>query len=259
MLSIQLGLLKIPVMTINLINSRYAVSGLHQFSPCCNERVGHQKVCKKCGKEVLTADIQKGMDKDTILTNEQGEELKELLENGIMEVIGIREMKEKDLFDLIPYIQKSMMVFPSISKGYKKTDVRTFFSFVSALKELKKICMVKLVQRAVEHLGVLVIYKEDLLFLEIPFRSYYNLPEVLRIKEAVNNVIELDKIEDLEEFKEQAVEFIKTFKSKKTQLSDIEEEKAELLKQFINEIREGKIKTIKPKKRKKEVNPFVVK
>ena len=50
-LALKIGLLSIPVMTINFSNNRYSVSGLHQFSNCCNSPVGNKKYCKGCGKE----------------------------------------------------------------------------------------------------------------------------------------------------------------------------------------------------------------
>lgn len=258
-LSIQIGLLKIPVMPVNFINSRYAITRLHQFSNCCNERIKQNKICSKCNKIVLTADIRKGIDENTILSKEQEEELKECLESGIMEVVGIREYEKDELINLIPYIQKSQLILPSISKGFKKTDIKTYFSFVNALKELNKICIVKLIQRAVEHLGVLIVYKNDLLFIEIPFKRYNNIEDVLRLKECVNNAVIIEKINNLEEFKEQAKEFINAFESKETKLTEIKEEKTEMLELFIENIKSGNI-TKKPKKTIKETtkNPFIV-
>jgi hypothetical protein len=125
------------------------------------------------------------------------------------------------------------------------------------MKELNRICLVKFVNRGLEHLGVLVIYKDDLIFIEIPFKKYYN-DDIKRLKEAVNNVIALDNITDLNKFQEQAKEFINTFKSKDKHLNKIEEEKSKILNVFIEQIKSGNLE--KPKKKKQlkeiEVNPF---
>lgn len=255
-LCISLGLLKIPIMVVNYANNRYSVSGLHQFSNCCNEPVGNKKYCKGCGKDVLNSDIRKGLDKETILSDEQMDNLKEHLEGGLMEVVAIKNFKAEILFELIPFIQKSQLVLPSISKGFKKTDIKTFYSFASALREGNKFCIVKLVQRAVEHLGILVFHNEDLLFLEVPFKNYNNLPEIKRLKEGVENVISADKITNLETFKEQASGFLKQFKNKENKIELVKEEKLVLLKKYIEDVRNGVVTT--PNVVKQEVNPFAV-
>lgn len=256
-LSISLGLLKIPVMVVNYANNRYSVSGLHQFSKCCGESVGNKKYCKECGKDVLSCDIRKGLDKDTILTETQADNLKEHLEGGLIEVVAIKTFKQEYLMDLLPFIQKSQLILPSISKGYKKTDIKTFYSFVSALKGQNKFCIVKLVQRAVEHLGVLVFHKDNLVFLEVPFKNYNNMPEIKRITEAVENIIRVDKITNLEIHKEQANNFIKQFKNKENKIEMVKEEKLVLLKKYVENIRSGVTPT-QELNEVREVNPFAV-
>ena len=257
-LSISLGLLKIPICVVNYANSRYSTSGLHQFSNCCGERIKQKKICDGCGKEVLSCDIRKGLDKDTILTNEQSDSLKEHLEGGLMEVVAIKDFKQEHLVNFIPLIQKSQLDLPSISKGYKKTDIKTFYSFMSALKEQKKFCIVKLVQRAVEHLGVLVFQNEDLLFLEVPFKSYNNSDEIVRMKEGVENIIRVDKITNLEQHKEQADIFIQQFKNKENKIELVKEEKLVLLKKFVENIRSNDCRDIQKPKSLNTINPFAV-
>jgi len=254
-LCISLGLLKIPIMVVNYANNRYSVSGLHQFSNCCGEAVGNKKYCKGCGKDILNSDIRKGLDKETILSNEQMDNLKEQLEGGLMEVIAIKDFKPEILFELIPFIQKTQLVLPSISKGFKKTDIKTFYSFAEALREENKFCIVKLVQRALEHLGVLVFHNEDLIFFEIPFKNYNNLPDIKRLKEGVKNMIRVEKIQTLDAFKEQAKGFIKQFKNKENKIDLVKEEKLVLLKKYVENIQNGVVTT--PKEIKQE-NPFAV-
>ena len=255
-LCIKIGLVSVPIMVVNFSNNRYSVSGLHQFSNCCNEAVGNRKYCKGCGKEVNNSEIKKGLDKETILTEEQSDTLKEYLEGGLMEVIAIKDFKSEILFELIPFIQKTQLVLPSISKGYKKTDLKTFYSFTNALRELNKFCIVKLVTRGLEHLGLLVFKGEDLLFLELPFKNYHNLSEIKRLKEAVENTISMDKITELDSFKEQAKEFIGNFKNRAEKPELVNEEKKVLLKKMVEEIRNGTFKETKIEM--KERNPFGV-
>jgi hypothetical protein len=134
-------------------------------------------------------------------------------------------------------------------------DIKTFYSFKASLKELNKFCIVKLTQRATEHIGVLLNWKEDLVFLELPFKHYSNIAELSRIKQSVKDFVKADKITDLEAFTEQAKGFINSYKSKVTEINEVEESKKVLLKSFLAEIRTG----IKPQEIKvNEVNPFAV-
>ena len=255
--TLKIGLVNIPIMLVNYVNNRYSTSGLHQFSKCCNEAVGNKKYCKGCGEEVLSCDILKGFDKDSILSEEQQENLKEYLDNGVMEVISIKEFDIENIMELIPYIQKTQLILPSISKAYKKTDVKIFYSFVNALRESNKVCYVKYVGRGLEHLGFLSFNNDDLLFSEVPFKAYDNTEDLIRIKEGVNNTIRVDKINDLDLHKEQANKFISTFKNKIEELDLVKEEKVILLKQYVEEIRNGGVKPTTIKK-EVEINPFGV-
>ncbi|HUS50390.1 MAG TPA: Ku protein [Candidatus Paceibacterota bacterium] len=250
---LKIGLVNIPIMLINYSNSRYSTSGLHQFSSCCSASVGNKKYCKECGKDLLTDEIRKGTDKETILTEGQAENLKELLDNGSMEVLAIQDFKEKMLLELIPFIQKTQLILPSISKNYRKADIRTYYSFINALKENNKMCLVKLVNRGLEHIGLLVFKQEDLMFIEVPFKNYNNLNEINRLKEGVKDTIRVDKINNLEQHKEQAKVFVEQFNNKENDLELIKEEKQILLKKMVENIREG----IEIQNEIKEVsNPF---
>lgn len=253
MLKLQIGLLGIPIQTTNFSNSRYASSGLHQFSVCCNGEVGNKNYCKSCGKIVGKEEIKKGVDKDTILSETQQEALKQALEGGLMEVLGIKEITETTTYDILPYVIKAQMISPSISKGYKKVDIKTFYSFKSALKELNKFCFVKLTQRATEHIGVLLNWKEDLVFIELPFKHYSNISQQMQVKDSVNSLIKIESIADLEGFKEQAQGFITAYKSRVSDVNEITEDKKVLLNALVEEIKTG----VKPQEIKiNEVNPF---
>ena len=251
MLNIQIGLVKVPVMALNFVNNRYSTTGLHLFSECCNAPVGNKRYCRGCNKELLATEINKGLNKDTILTLEQIETLKEFSENGIIEVLAVKE--KVNLTNLIPFIQKTQLLLPSLSKGYRKTDIKTFFSFKKALN--KQFCIVKLIQRGLEHLGILFIQKGDLVFTELTFQNYNNLEEINRLKEQVNIVIETEKISNPYEFEEQAKEFIGNFKPRVKEIEEVREEKVKLLNEFVNEIKKGVV--TKTKIKIKEVNPFV--
>ena len=242
-------------MAINFVNSRYASSGLHQFSTCCKERVGHKKYCKECGKDLNGSEILKGLDKETILTEAQSDKLKSFMESGIMEVISVKDNLEMDT--LIPFILKTQIVFPSISKGFRKTDIKTFFSFKEALEEENKVCIVKLIQRATEHLGLLKSQNGDLIFMELPFKHYHNIDEINRIKEGVSNTLEIEKINNPTEFKEQARGFINNFDTEK-ELNEVEEKKMILMKKFVSDVREGVVTNeLQEDIINEEVNPFV--
>lgn len=226
MIELKLGLIKIPLMLINTTNSRYATSGLNQFSGCCQARVRQKKICEECNRELRADEIFKGKG-DVILTREQEKELKEFEEGGYLNVLGIKDTDETTLYDLAPYIIKSQYVLPSIRKGFKRTDLKTFYSFKEALKNSNKHCLVKLVQRGVEHIGVLINYKEELVFFEIPFARYIN-EDIIRLREALERET---KGLNLTEFEKEATKFISQFKP--IELSQIKEEKLELLKLFL--------------------------
>ena len=250
-IQIQLGLLKIPISAVNFANSRYSTTGLHQFSKCCNEAVGMKNYCKGCGKDVAKDEIVKGIDKDNILSASQQEQLKENMENGIMEVLGINEVTETTSYDYFPFIQKSQMILPNINKGYKKTDVKVFYSFKSALKQANKYCIVKLTQRATEHIGLLMLWKNDLIFAELPFKHYNNFDEAQKMKEMVELSIRTDKLTDLESFTEQATQFISAYKSKVNDVNEVEEQKKVMLKSFLEAEKGVEVKI-------SEKNPFMI-
>jgi non-homologous end joining protein Ku len=258
-LQIQLGLLKIPISAVNFANSRYSSTGLHQFSVCCKEAVGIKNYCKGCGKDVSKEEIVKGIDKDTLLSESQQEALKESLENGIMEVLGIKDITETTYYDFFPFVQKAQMILPSTHKGYKKTEIKTFYSFKSALKEVNKFCLVKLTQRATEHIGFLMLWKDDLIFAELPFKHYNNFEKANKLKEAIEDTIKKDKIAELDGFKEQAEQFITQYKSKAKDIDEIEETKKVLLKSFVESISKGEqISTIVIDRKDIDKNPFAL-
>lgn len=257
MLSIKIGLVKIPVMLVNLVNSRYAEVGLHQFSTCHHERIKMNKTCGKCGDTLTSVQILKGLDKDTILSEEQQTELKEVLDNGYIEVLSIKPIYENLANDLLPLAQDTKLILPSISKGFRKEDIKTFYSFFSALNDLNSYCVVKFIQRGLEHLGIFRIQNGELLYTEVSFKHYQNTQEVKRLKTAVSDCIRAENITNLESYKKEATEFLKGIDKEKN-LNEIEEEKLVLLKKYVEEIRSGKMKNLvkKIKEEEIEVNPF---
>jgi len=250
-MNLKIGLISIPVMPINVANSRYSTSGLHEFSSCCNKKVNHKKVCSSCGKGLQAIEIRKGTNENEILSTSQQEMLKEKLENSIIEVLGIKNKEADFEIKYMPFVQKSQILFPSISKGFRKSDIKTFISFKEALQELNKVCVVKMVTRGLEHLGFVTALNDELMFFEIPFKTYFNTDEISRIKEAVERECENVKAD----FKEQAIKFIEDFKSLES--DDAVEEKKVLLQKFISEIRLG-CKTEQEVVSEEGVNPFLL-
>ena len=221
-------ILNIPVMLVNFVNSRaYDTSPLHQFSGCCRNPIRYKKVCEKCGKEQIGSEILKGTDKEHILTSEQQDRLKEQLENQTIEILSFeQETEQNNILSKMLLIQNSKLILPSISKGYKMRDFNIFLSFKEALKELNVFCKVKYVSRAKEHIGVLKIIGEDLIFIELPFFNKLNHEEITRIKEQVNN---LDSKPNLKDF---AQDYIKA-NLKPIEFETIKEKKAILIKQYL--------------------------
>jgi len=253
---IKLGLVNIEVMNINLFNSKYSNTELHQFSNCCKSPVRYKKVCESCQVELTQDLILKGTDKDTILTEEQQDRLKELLETSVIEILSINDLKENTLTDLLPFVVKAQIILPSIRKGFKKSELIVFYSFKKALEELNKFCICKMVLKAKEHLCILINYKTDLILLEIPFSELNNKEEIDRLKEAVNFE---SKNLNLEQFKEQAKKFISDFENQYSTFIDVKEEKKQLLKEFVEQIRSGNLIPSSKEKRTEIENPFLTK
>jgi len=252
---LNLGIISIPIMQINLVDSRYSKTALHRFSPCCKKAVGNKLYCKGCGEEVLYCDIQKGFDKDMILSKEQKEEVENFLESRTMEVLAIQDIMETTTYNILPYIQKAQLILPCISKGYRKRDIQTYYSFINALKELNKFCVVKYTTKSLEHLGILIHYKDDLLFLEIPFSHYHNKEQIATIKEGLKNEMRIEKIKDLDIFKKEAKKFLKKFEDIEVDISEVKEKKIELLEEFTKNIEGGETE-VSIDKFEEEVNPF---
>jgi len=104
--------------------------------------------------------------------------------------------------------------------------------------------------RGKEHLVIMLNNKEDLIYVEIPFNSYSNNEEVSRLKEIIEHEgKELNKLE----YVEQAKEFLNSYKNLVTQDSVIEEKK-QLLKSFVSQIRNGVVSSQTHKR--EESNPF---
>lgn len=252
-MNFKIGMVTFPVMLVNLVNSK-SMTGLtlHRFSNCCKDRVGYRNYCKGCQKDVR--EFSKGLDNENILTSEQQERFKEYLDNGIIEVLKVEKLKENTFEEFFPYIQKSQLILPSISKKTKtetKIGFKTYFSFVNALGK-DKYLLVKKVDRGKEHLGLVFIYKDTLTFFEVPFNHYYNNYDIKRLKTAVSDIIEIEKFKDLNEFTGEANKFLGKFKNIK---SEIKEEKSELLKVFLEELKNPN-QEIKPIKKEVKVNPF---
>ncbi len=231
--TLKLGLINIDLMLINTQNNRYSTTGTHRFSKCCKARVKNKMYCSDCGKDILNSDLLKGFDEDNILSESQSEKLKTFLDNGVIEVISIKDITETTTYDILPYIQKTQIIFPSISKGYKKSNMRSYYSFTNALKKENKYIIGKLVNRGLEHLVVIMPYKKDMLMFFLPFNHYQNTDEIDRIKEGVKNTIRIDKVDNLYGFEKEAKKFIKGFESK-IDVCEIKEEKLKLINEFKN-------------------------
>lgn len=231
MMEIRYKLLRIPVLLLNYYNSPYATSQLHEFGSCCLKAVKHKKVCSSCGKFLNNTQILKGFDETHILTKEQQEKLKNLSDNQVMEIVNFIPFESEQFFDLIPYIKNSKQILPSISKGFKHNDFFIFYGFKKALDNLKMACLVKYVSRSREHLGYIVIWKENLVFLEVPFMKEYNFDELNRLNEAVN--FEKRALTEINKLENSAMEFIDKNINEISPM-DIKEEKKELLKVFLS-------------------------
>jgi len=251
-MKIKIGLVTFECMNINLVNSSYSSgSNLHMYSNCCSARVRQQKVCGDCGKTLLSTEISKGIDEKTILTEIQQEKLKGLMENSLINVLSVNKLEEDTLYNLIPFIQKSQVLLSSIRKGWKKSDIQIFYAFKNGLKKSNSFCVVKLVQRSKEHLGIIVHYKEDLMFFELPFQRQHNHEEIKRIKEGIER--ETKQISK-DVFTKEAEKFIGNFNGKEDLLT-AKEEKLVLLKKMIENIQEGVVTKIE-KEENVVVNPF---
>jgi non-homologous end joining protein Ku len=222
---LKIGLVQIPIQLVNVVKNRYSVSPIHLFSSCCNSSVKNKQICGSCSQQLTKDMIKRGLDEKNILSKEQEDRLKELNENNVLEVMSIKDITETTFYDLIPFIQKCQEVTPSISKGYKKSNIVTFYSFLSALKDLNKYAICKLVSRGLEHIGLLIHYKEKVMFIEVPFSQYLEIDN-----KEIEKVIQFEKLTNLESFKPQAIEFITSYKSKVNEVNEIIEEKKTLLK-----------------------------
>jgi len=186
--TIRHKLLNINVMLINFYNIKsYSGDTLHQFSKCCLAPIRYKKVCEKCDKQKFPNEILKGTDADNILTKQQQQKLKEQFDNQTIEILSF-EKNNLDFKNLMPLIKSSKLILPSTSKGYKSRDIDIFLSFVNALKKLNAYCKVKYVARAKEHIGLLYIHQDDLVFVELPYATYYNTKDIIRIKESVDRI-----------------------------------------------------------------------
>ena len=255
MMNFKIGMVSFPVMLVNLVNTKAVSSvSLHRFSKCCSARTGYRNYCKECQENVI--EFSKGIDEDTILNKEQEEKFKEYLDNGVIEVLKIEKFNEDVFKKFFPYIQKSQLILPSMSKKTKtetKIGFKTYFSFLKALGQ-DKYLLVKKVERGKEHLGLVFFYNNTLTFFEVPFNHYYNDYDIGRLKEAVKNVIEVESLDDLEEFEKEAKGFMTKFKNIKE--NEIKEEKAELLKVFVEELKNPNQEIKKTIKKEVKINPF---
>jgi hypothetical protein len=67
------------------------------------------------------------------------------------------------------------------------------------------------------------------MFIEVSFKHYSNFGDIESQKESVDKVVRTEKITELEGFKEQATNFINSYKNKVSEVSEITEEKKILL------------------------------
>lgn len=245
-------LLNIPVSLVNFVNPRaYNSSPLHQFSSCHKARVRYKKVCENCDKRLTSTEIFKGTDAEHILTKEQQDKLKEQMDNQTIEILSFEQKTENFFSEKIPFtlIQKSQLILPSISKGYKKKDINIFLSFKQALKELNAYCKVKYTSRAKQHYGILTPQDNNLIFIELPFYDRLNHEDIARLKEQVNNLNVKPSLKDF------AKDYIKS-NLKEIDYQTIKDKKAILLKQYL----EQALNPDELKEQEKETeNPFIQK
>lgn len=242
-------LLNIPVMLVNFVNSRaYDSEALHQFSSCHKARVRYKKVCETCEKEQQANEILKGTSPEHILTSTQQERLKASLDNQTIEILGFEFLEELNFNSIVPLIQDSKIILPSISKGYKNRDIEIFLSFKEAIKSLNVFLKVKYISRALEHLGIIFMDKvENLIFLELPYYSKLNYEEINRLRQAVSNIQATATLKDF------AIDYIKQA-IKPIDLNLEKEKKAILIKQYLEQAISGEIAELP----KQEENPFII-
>ena len=234
-------------MLLNFVNSRaYDTEPLHQFSSCHRAKIRYKKVCENCDKEVLNPDILKGTDAEHILTNEQQERLKEQLDNQTIEILSFEQETENTKLP-ITLIQKSQLILPSMSKGFKMKDVNIFLSFQQALKELNVYCKVKYTSRAKEHYGIIQIKDNNLIFFELPFFNKLNTEEISRLKEQVSFLNGEPSLKDF------AKDYINQ-NLKEIDYKLITEKKAILIKQYL---KEALSEEQEPQQEQEIENPFL--
>lgn len=256
-MEIRIGMIKIPAMEVNLFNSDYT-SGLRlkRFSTCCSARVRQKKVCESCRKELGNEDIVKGTDKENILTNEQLDEIKKEMESQTINILSIETKLPNFYESFMPYVTKTQVLLPSIRKGYKKSDIKTYYGFFKALKETDRYCIGKLTSRGKENLVIIYPMKDDLYMSILPFNRRDNSKEIQRLKTAVRN--EVGELSESDDFKDEAKKFVKQF-DYDLEIKEVKEQKLQLLKKYLNE-KSSNAKSIADEDNSKgvETNPFAM-
>lgn len=158
-------------------------TGLKQGSPCCNDLVGRNLVCKSCEKPVefseLTKIFQIG-NENHVFTKEQIEALKDF--DDVIEVLGSIDKSSIDY----RMVCGAFAVFPD--KKQKKKQVKMFEKaykvFERSVAESDKAIVVKFSTRQKQKLGIMTSIDNVLTLLHIVYEEQFNkvdsndLPEI---------------------------------------------------------------------------------
>jgi len=247
-MEIRHNLLKIEVKSIPFIKSDAFTSDLHNFHSLDKGEIGNKQYCKVCNKEVIKEEIVKGLDKTFILTAEQLAKYQEK-EDTAINILGFEKMSKEVLNSFLPLVRKCCVLFPM---DINQNNYIIFYSFKKAIEELGIIAKCRIFYRSKSYLGIITILKDELVFLELPYKEGINEVKITREKDEVFSHIA--KIKDLLKLKDYAKSYIES-NINEIDLNDFKEEKKELLKKFL--LGDFKEDDLKPKEEVIE-NPFVI-
>ncbi len=229
---IQIGETDISVKLYSAIEQE---THLKQISSCCNARV-----CSECGKELDWSEIKKGL--------EVGDEIKEIdkealkLESGNLKILGI--LKEETEEAGIIRDGSVWFIGFDFDKRNKSRTSRNLMKFSYLREVLKKVgySLIGLISiRGKEHIVLLKPYFNSILGLGL-----YHFDRIRDIKEikGYSEVFNCDE----KMVKKMAINF---GEKKNVNIKDVENTRNKLIEQQLNN-------EVKPKEKKKEVNPLEI-